>query len=145
MNHRVWKQNLYAAPSIGLSLLPKIACPACWPAYAGLLPSSGLGFLIPNRAYLLPLTALFLALAVGALAVGACRKRGYAPLAVGSIAAGLILAAKFSLESNVIFYVGLGLLVLVSAWNRWPMSSRCGCAPAAGTLNTLDCTTRRDQ
>ncbi len=65
MNHRVWKQNLYAAPGIGLSLLPKIACPACWPAYAGLLSSIGLGFLIPNRAYLLPLTAIFLAVAVG--------------------------------------------------------------------------------
>jgi len=26
MSHRVWKQNLYAAPGIGLSLLPKIAC-----------------------------------------------------------------------------------------------------------------------
>ena len=88
MNHRVWKQNLYAAPSIGLSLLPKIACPACRPAYAGLLSSIGLGFLIPNRAYLLPLTALFLIIAVGTLAVGTRRKHGYAPLTVGTIAAG---------------------------------------------------------
>ncbi len=146
MNHRVWKQNLYAAPGIGLSLLPKIACPACWPAYAGLLSLIGLGFLIPNRAYLLPLTALFLALAVGALGVGARRKRGYAPLAVGTIAAGLIMAGKFSLESDLIFYAGLGLLVLASIWNSWPMASRCDCAPAARTLDTLECatTTRRD-
>jgi len=36
---------------------------------------------------------------------------------VGTIAAGLILADKFSFESNLIFYAGLGLLVLASAWN----------------------------
>jgi hypothetical protein len=45
MMERTWKQNLLAVPGIGLSLLPKIACPACWPAYAGLLSSLGLGFL----------------------------------------------------------------------------------------------------
>ena len=139
MNRGVWKQNVYAAPGVGLSLLPKIACPACWPAYAGLLSSIGLGFLIPNRTYLLPLTALFLALAVGTLAVGARKKRGYAPLVIGTIAAALILAGKFALESNLIFYAGLGLLVLVSAWNSWPTASRCDCAPAAGTFNTLEC------
>lgn len=43
MTDRTWKQNLLAAPGIGLSLLPKIACPACCPAYAGLLSSIGLG------------------------------------------------------------------------------------------------------
>jgi mercuric ion transport protein len=144
MSHRVWKQNLYAAPDIGLSMLPKIACPACWPAYAGLLSSIGLGFLIPNRAYLLPLTAIFLAVAVGILAVDARRKRDYVPLAVGTIAAGLILVGKFSLESNLLFYAGLGLLVLASVWNSWPVASRCDCAPAAGTFNTLECTTRID-
>jgi hypothetical protein len=86
MSNRVWKQTLYAAPGIGLSMLPKIACPACWPAYAGLLSSIGLGFLISNRAYLLPLTAIFLPVAVGTLAVGARQKRGYVPMAMGTIA-----------------------------------------------------------
>jgi hypothetical protein len=141
---RDWKHNLYAAPGIRLSMLPKIACPACWPAYAGLLSSIGLGFLIPNRVYLLPLTAIFLVVAVGTLAMGAPRKRAHMPLAVGTIAAGLILVGKFSLASNLIFYVGLGLLVLASVWNSWSMASRCDCAPAAGTFNTLGRTTRRD-
>ncbi len=144
MSNRVWKQNLYAAPVIGLSKLPKIAFPACWPAYAGLLSSIGLGFLIPNRAYLLPLTANFLTVAVGTLAVGARQKRGYVPMAMGTIAAAFILVGKFALVSNLIFYAGLGLLVLASVWNSWPMASRCDCAPAAGTFNTLGRTTRRD-
>ncbi len=143
MSNRVWKQTLYAAPGIGLSMLPKIACPAWWPAYAGLLSSIGLGFLIPNRTYLLPLTAIFLPIAVGTLAVGVRQKRGYVPMAMGTIAAAFILVGKFALVSNLIFYAGLELLVLASVWNSWPMASRCDCAPAAGTFNTLECTIRR--
>jgi mercuric ion transport protein len=38
------KQGLLALPGVGVSLLPKLTCPACWPAYAGLLSSVGLGF-----------------------------------------------------------------------------------------------------
>ncbi len=131
MMERTWKQNLLAAPGIGLSLLPKIACPACWPAYAGLLSSLGLGFLIPNAKYLLPMTATFLVLAVGMLAFRARRRHGYVPLALGILAASLILFGKFSLASNPVLYVGLGVLILASAWNSWPIASRCICAPAA--------------
>ena len=139
-----WKQNLLAAPGIGLSLLPKIACPACWPAYAGLLSSIGLSFLIPNAAYLLPLTAAFLLIALGTLAFRARSRRGYTPLAVGTIAASLILLGKFSLASNALFYAGLGLLILASAWNSWPVASRCGCAPAAGSFNNPERSRRNE-
>jgi len=76
---RVWKQGLLSLPGIGLSALPKLACPACWPAYAGLLSSLGLGFLI-STAYLLPLTAVFLALAPAALAFRAKSRGGLGPL-----------------------------------------------------------------
>ena len=133
---RTWKQNLLAAPGIGLSLLPKIACPACWPAYAGLLSSLGLGFLIPNAKYLLPMTAAFLVLAVGMLGFRARRRRSHAPLAVGTIAASLILLGKFSLTSNPVLYAGLGLLILASVWNSWPIASRCICAPTAETFHS---------
>jgi len=131
MMNRGWKQNLLAAPGVGLSLLPKIACPACWPAYAGLLSSVGLGFLIPNTAYLLPLTAIFLLAAVGMLAFRARRRHGYVPFVLGIIAASFILFRKFSLASNPVLYIGLGLLILASVWNSWPTTSRCICAPAA--------------
>jgi mercuric ion transport protein len=133
------KRNLLAAPGVGLSVLPKIACPACWPAYAGLLSSVGLGFLIPNTAYLLPLTAIFLLVAVGMLAFGARGRHGYGPFAVGIVSTGFILFGKFSLASNPVFYAGLGLLILASVWNSWPAASRCDCAPAAGGFNNLEC------
>ena len=135
MLERTWKQNLFAAPGIGLSLLPKIACPACWPAYAGFLSSVGLGFLIPNTVYLLPLTAIFLLVAVGMLAFRARRRHGYVPFALGILAAGFILLGKFYLASNPVLYVGLGLLILASVCNSWPIASRCICAPAAETLH----------
>lgn len=137
-----WKQNLLAAPGIGLSLLPKIACPACWPAYAGLLSSGGLGFMIPNTADLLPLTAIFLLLAVGMLAFRARRRHGYGPFSLGLGSTSLILLGKFSLASNPVFYAGLGLLVLASAWNSWPVASCCDCAPVAGSFNNLECSRR---
>lgn len=135
MTNRTWKQNLLAAPGVGLSLLPKIACPVCWPAYAGLLSTIGLGFMVPNLTYLLPLTVAFLLIAVGTLAFRARRRRGYVPFALGILAAGFILLGKFSLASNPVLYVGLGLLILASVWNSWPIASRCICAPATETLH----------
>lgn len=133
MTERTWKQHLLAVPGIGLSLLPKIACPACWPAYASVLSSVGLGFLATTP-YLLSMTAGFLLLAVGMLAFRARRRRGYGPFAWGILAAGVILLGKFSLASNPVLYAGLGLLILASVWNSWPVTSRCICAPAAEKL-----------
>lgn len=142
MMNRGWKQNLLAVPGVGLSLLPKIACPACWPAYAGLLSSVGLGFLIPNAAYLLPLTAIFLLVAVGMLTFRAHGRHGYGPLAIGIVSSSLILFGKFSLASEPVFYAGLGLLILASVWNSWPVASRCDRASAAGSFNNLECSRR---
>lgn len=125
-----WKQDLLTVPSVCLSLLPKLACPACWPAYAGLLSSVGLGFLV-STVYLLPMTAAFLLLAVGMLGFRARKRHGYVPFALGIFAASLILLGKFSLASNPVMYAGLGLLILASVWNGWPIASRCICAPTA--------------
>jgi hypothetical protein len=101
-------------------MLPKLACPACWPAYAGLLSSVGLGFLI-STVYLLPLTAAFLLLAVAALAFRASKRRGYGPFAVGLVAGSAVLLGKFAWESNLTMYSALGLLVIASLWNAWPL------------------------
>lgn len=79
---RASKQNLLALPGIGVALLPKLFCPLCWPLYAGIVSSVGLGFLI-GTTYLLPLTGAFLALTVGVLAFRANQRRGYGPLVLG--------------------------------------------------------------
>ena len=51
-----WRRVVAVLPGVGVSLLPKLTCPMCWPAYAGLLSAVGLGFLISSQ-YLLGLFA----------------------------------------------------------------------------------------
>lgn len=137
MKRATWKKSLAMVPAVAVAALPKIACPACWPAYAGLLSSVGLGFLIPNTAYLLPLTVVFLVVAVGMLALRGHRRHGYMPLVLGCTSAPLIILGKFFLISNPVFYVGLGVLILASVWNSWPVAIRCACAPATDGLINL--------
>jgi len=117
--NRTWKQSLLAVPGLGISLMPKLACPLCWPAYAGLLSSLGLGFLISTK-YLLPLTAAFLAIAVGTLAFKAKDRNGYSPFALGMLAAAGVLVGKFYWDSNLTICVAIALLVVASIWNAWP-------------------------
>lgn len=117
-----WRAWAAVVPAVGVSLLPKLACPACWPAYAGLLSTLGFGFLI-DTAYLLPLTGVFLAVAVGALGLRASQRRGYAPFAVGVLAALVVLVGKFVFESDPAMYGGIALLVGASLWNSWPRTS----------------------
>ncbi len=116
---RTWRQSLLALPGVSVSILPKLACLACWPAYAGLLTSAGLGFLM-SAAYLLPLTATFLFLALGTMAFRANSRHGYGPFLLGLVAAAGVLLGKFVLESDLTIYGAVGLLVIGSLWNTWP-------------------------
>ena len=129
---RRWRLTLAALPGVGFALLPKLACPACWPAYAGILGSLGLGFLI-DTAWLLPLTGAFLAVAVGALAYRARERRGFRPFALGLVAAGLVLVGKFHFESDPAMYGGIALLVTASVWNTWPSQQPSGTSCSACT------------
>jgi len=108
-----------AVPSIGVSMLPKLACPACWPAYAGLLTSIGLGFLISVK-YMLPLTAAFLVLALAAMLFRAKNRRGYGPFVLAMFAASGVLLGKSVWDSRLTVYGAIGLLVIASLWNTWP-------------------------
>jgi hypothetical protein len=93
------KRSLAVLPGIGVSLLPKLACPLCWPAYAGLVSALGLGFLISAK-YLLPLTVAFLAIAAAVLGFRASRRHGHGPLWLGLVAAAVILTGKFYRKSG---------------------------------------------
>ena len=135
-----FRLTLSALPGLAFALLPKLACPACWPAYAGLLGSLGLGFLIETR-WLLPLTALFLLAAVGALVYRAEERHGHVPSLLGLAAAAVILLGKFRLESDPATYAGVALLVAASVWNTWPKrrprNASCSeCAPTGAEAHT---------
>ena len=114
-----WKTSLGVAPGILFAFLPKVACPACWPAYAGILSSLGLGFLL-NASYLFPLTLSFLVVAVGALAFRAKRRRGYGPFIAGLASSVVVLLGKFAFDSDPAMYLGIAILMGASLWNSWP-------------------------
>jgi mercuric ion transport protein len=116
---RAWRQGLLSLPGVGVSLLPKLACPVCWPAYAGLLSSVGLGFLI-SAAYLLPLTVAFLSLTLAGLAFKAKKRHGFGPFWIGLVSAIAISLGKFLWKSNLTISGEIGLLVVASLWNAWP-------------------------
>jgi hypothetical protein len=120
-----WKQGFVAVPGITASLLPKLMCPACWPAYAGIVSALGLGFLISTK-YLLALTVVFLAISVTALAFRSSSRCGLGPFWIGLIAAVVILIGKFGLDSNYMTYTGIGLLISASLWNSWPYRAEPG-------------------
>lgn len=139
-----WKSSLAALSGVGAALLPVGVCPACWPAYAGLLSALGFGFLL-DTAYLLPFTAVFLLLAVGALAFRARMRRGYGPFIAGLAASTIVLTGKFTLASNAAMYGGIALLVVASVWNVWPRkaadvgSGACpACAPEGQALHSQE-------
>ena len=126
-------RTLLAAVPAGLvALLPKAACPVCWPVYAGTLSALGLGFLLKS-AWMVPLTGLFLAVAVGTLAVRARRRWGYGPVALGLVGAVAILMGKFVLESDLSTHGGLALLLGATLWNAWPRrrASTTSCSACA--------------
>jgi hypothetical protein len=126
----ILRRTAAVLPGIGVSLMPKLICPLCWPAYAGLVSAAGLGFLI-NARNLLMVTALFLIVAVAALAFRARQRRGYGPAIAGLTAGVGILAGKFYLESPATMYAAVGLLVGASIWNSWPARPSSSCPRCA--------------
>jgi mercuric ion transport protein len=128
------KLGLLTIPGVVVSLLPSLACPLCWPAYAALVSSLGLGFLVSST-YLLPLTGALLAVALVGLGLQ-IKLKGYGPFTLGLLSAALILPGKFLVELNAITYAGAAILVIASAWSLSPSrsagsASYKNCPPAA--------------
>lgn len=123
MNTR-FKNAAATLPGVGVALLPKVVCPICSPAYAGLLSSIGLPFLATTR-YLLPLTCGFMTIAVGSLYFRAGARRGLGPFWMGVVGAASVVGGKFWLDSPLTIYFGVGLLIAASIWNALPKRSTC--------------------
>ncbi|HEV2175390.1 MAG TPA: hypothetical protein VGR71_17575 [Nitrospira sp.] len=91
------KLGVLTIPGVAVSLLPILACSLCWPAYAALISSLGLGFLA-SPTYLLPLTGALLALAVVGLGLQ-IKSKGYGPFVMGLVCEATILPGKFLIGS----------------------------------------------
>jgi hypothetical protein len=98
------------AASAGIGLLPKLTCPLCWPAYSAVLGALGVGF-IDYTPFLLPLTSLFVAVTLAALAWTSRARRSVWPLATGAPAGAALLMGKFAFDSEAIVYAAVGLFV----------------------------------
>lgn len=116
-------------PAVGVALLPKLVCPLCWPAYAAIASTLGLGFLIHEQ-YLFAISATFLLLALAALSFRARLRHGYSPAVLGLVSSIVILVGKFAIDSHVALYCGVGTLMGASVWNAWPKNNR-SCCPQA--------------
>lgn len=108
----------------GVAALPVLTCPACWPLYAGLLSALGLDF-ANYTPFLLPVTVVLLVIALAPLAWKAKRRWGYKPLLSGIAGTALILAGKFWLGNQPLYYVGIAILLAASIWNIWPKKETC--------------------
>lgn len=120
------KRNTPALFAVGVAVLPKLTCAACWPAYAALLGSLGVSF-VNYTPWLLPATALLLALTLASLGWRARQRRGYGPLLLGVAAAAAVVLGSFVLDSNSLLYGGASLLIVASVWNAWPSPRRAEC------------------
>ena len=127
-----WRRSLLSMAGAAALLLPVGTCPACFPAYAAVLSSLGLPFLLYQR-YVFPIAAVVLVAALGSLAYRARARRGYGPFCVGVAGAALALLGKFAVTSNPLLYVGLSVLGVAATWNAWPPqgSSPPSCANCA--------------
>lgn len=134
------KRILTVLPGIGAALLPKAACPACWPLYAGILSSLGLGFLMTG-----PYFYLFIGILLGAslssLAYKARTRRGYLPFWVGLLSASIIVAGKYYALSDYVFYSGALLLVIASIWNNIPVGNRNSSDKSESIVKCPNCET----
>lgn len=110
-------------------LLPKLACPLCWPAYAAIVSALGLGFLVQAR-YLFAVTAALLLLTIALLSFRAMLRHSYWPALLGVLGSAFILVGKFTIESHIALYCGIAMLMGASVWNAWPNNNR-SCCPQA--------------
>jgi len=123
--------------SVGVALLPTLTCPACWPGYAAILSSFGIGF-IPSNRILLPLTVIFLTFYLGVLAWDARKCRRVGPLILGVVASVVLISGRFVIASDAVLYAGIGLLMTASAWNVWSAKKRMRLAARCPACETGD-------
>ncbi len=111
--------------SLVLAVAPK--CPACLLAYAGLVGSASLSWSVYGAyaQWIAPVTAMALALTVGAVAFqGRCR-REMAPGLIAFLAAALIFAGRFWLHQKAFVYLGMAALLGAAVRAARPACPAC--------------------
>lgn len=135
-----WQIVAASFPAIGVAALPKLACPLCFPAYAALLSAMGLEF-VDYTPYLLPLTAVFLAVVLGVLALQARSSGKSGALLLGMTATIIVASGKFYFESGWLTAGGIILLliaIVISSRSRSAATVSCPACVSGGNGQRIE-------
>lgn len=113
---RAWYQPIIAIPTAVLPLLPSFSCPVCVAAYAGLLSSLGLGFLLTDRVQR-PLIVAFLIVSVASVGWAARQHKSVGPSILVLLGSAGIVAGRLVWSVAPTMYVGVVCLVAGTVWN----------------------------
>ncbi len=119
--------TVMTASSILLAFAPK--CPICFLAYFGVFGVAAASA-STYRIWLLPITALWLALTIGLLALGRNPRGRVGSVVLGIVAGAAVLIGRFNLENRIVVIAGLGGLIAATLWRAWarqriPNCDRC--------------------
>lgn len=117
---------LAAVPAIGVAFLPKIVCPLCWPAYAGILSATGLGFLLSGT-NLLIVSSLFLGIALLIFGLRGKSRGNFVPFGIALAGVFMLLTGKFFFDNSPLFYTGTLLLTLAVIVDLYPLYNSQNC------------------
>ena len=111
-----WLQTLVAVPAAVLPLLPSFSCPVCVAAYAGLLSSLGLGFLLTDRVQR-PLIVAFLIVSLAGVGWAARTTKRVGPFVLVLLGSAAIVAGRLVWRVTPALYIGVVCLVAGTVWN----------------------------
>lgn len=115
---------LGVVPAFGFSLIPTLTCPACLPALASVLSAVGLTFLA-QREYLIWFNLAALGISLVILARGEKKWISW-PLVIAVLGAAAVMLGKFVWSSSAVWWTGLGIFMLGSAWSAFGRKSPSG-------------------
>jgi hypothetical protein len=110
------RTKLMVISSVVLAVAPK--CPLCFLAYFGIFGVATASASVYHF-WLPPLTAIWLALTVGMLALKRGGQRRYGPALLGVFAGLAVFAGKFVINDQALFYGGIAALMGAVVWRSW--------------------------
>ena len=87
------------ASTLGMASIPALTCPACWPAYIGLLGAAGIGY-FDFTPYLVPSIVVSVVVALAAIGYQSYNTKSLSILVLGMAGAMLVLGGRLWLLSD---------------------------------------------
>jgi len=98
------------------TLVTAMACPACWPLFAGIGSALGLGLLLPLEGLLMNIVfPVVVVVAIAGSVVSFRSHRRLTPLLTGLVSGGLILFGFYVQWQLTLMYIGIFGLLISSA------------------------------